>query len=114
MEIPQYVWEIIETEVQKTQHGTVTLIAQDGCLVQIDKEEKIRLSRPEVAKRGGINEAAETKLNRKNLRLRITQVLHGLRFGQVVIVIKDNKVVQIEKMEKHRVNDLTGLFGEGI
>lgn len=114
MDVAEYVWEIIETEVAKTRHGTVTLIAQDGRLIQIDKVEKIRLSPVEPVQGQGGNAAAETKLNRGQFRRSISEVLQGLRFGQVSIVIKDSRVVQIEKAEKHRVSDLKGLFGEGI
>jgi hypothetical protein len=114
MDIPENVWEIIEDEVAKTQHGTVTLIAQDGRLIQLDKVEKIRLNPVEPARRQADSAAAEPKLNRRQFRRSLSEVLQGLRFGQVTVVIKDNKVVQIEKAEKHRVTDLSGLFGEGI
>jgi hypothetical protein len=53
-------------------------------------------------------------VEQENLRRRISEILSGLRFGQVVIVLKDGKVVQIERIEKHRVTSLEGLFGEGI
>lgn len=55
----------------------------------------------------------EKKRSPQNLRLQVTTALKDLRFGQVVLVLKDNSVVQIERVEKHRVNDLTG-FGDGI
>lgn len=111
MEVPEHVWGIIEAEVSKTQHGTVTLIAQDGRLIQIDKTEKIRLNQLETGRKEG---GPEARLNSVQFRRRIGEVLQGLRFGQVSIVIKENKVVQIEKAEKQRMSDLTGLFGEGI
>ncbi|MDR3592035.1 MAG: YezD family protein [Negativicutes bacterium] len=115
MDVPEQVWEIIEAEVGKIRHGMVTLIAQDGRLIQIDKTEKIRLIPAEtVPRQGGGKAEVEPRLNSRQFRQSIGEVLQGLRFGQVVIVIKDNKVVQIEKAEKRRFSDLAGLFGEGI
>ncbi|MBP2649516.1 MAG: hypothetical protein H6Q74_341 [Firmicutes bacterium] len=113
MEIPGYVWDIITTEVQKIQHGTLTLIAQDGLLIQIDRIEKIRLTKPEASKPKKLK-PPESKLNSETLRLRLSEVLKDLRYGQVVIAIKDNKIAQIERLEKQRVDNLVGLFGDGI
>jgi len=113
MDIPQHSWEIIEAEIVSTGHGTVALIVQDSRLVQMDKTEKIRLvslgtekSKPPVRK-------AEN-LNRRTLRQQIGALLDGLQFGQIVVIVKDNQVSQIEKLEKQRIADLSGLFGEGI
>lgn len=111
MEIKQSVWEVIETEIYGTGHGTVTLIVQDGRLLQVDTAKKIRLS-PDSQLKTRAEQPDEAL--RKKLRPRISQVLQGLKFGQIVICVKDNKVSQIERLEKHRLNDLQGLYGEGI
>ena len=33
----------------------------------------------------------------------IQQALHGLRFGQVTIIVQDGRVIQIDRMERHRL-----------
>lgn len=48
------------------------------------------------------------------LRNRIVEAVHGLKFGQVVIVIKDGKVTQIERTEKQRFTGVEGIYGDGI
>jgi len=41
----------------------------------------------------------------------ITQMLEGIRFGSIEIIIHDNKVVQIERKEKIRP-DVLGVLGK--
>ena len=113
MEIADDLWAFVESEIQRIHHGTVTLIVQDGRLIQLDKAEKIRLNPADMAKVIEAGSAPGKKQGPQQLRARIAQALRGLRFGQLVIVLKDNSVVQIEKVEKHRVSDLAG-FGDGI
>jgi hypothetical protein len=48
------------------------------------------------------------------LRAEITKALAGLQYGQLVILIKDGKVVQIDRTEKKRLPNLQGVCGEGI
>ncbi|CUH97083.1 hypothetical protein P22_3209 [Propionispora sp. 2/2-37] len=48
------------------------------------------------------------------LRNRIVEAVQGLKFGQVVIVIKDGKVTQIERTEKQRFTGVEGIYGDGI
>ena len=35
----------------------------------------------------------------------IARALRDLRFGQVTVVIHDGRVVQVERVEKHRLKD---------
>ena len=109
MEISLSTWVVIEEGVKKTAFGTVTLIIQDAVLLQIDIAEKIRLVRGEQPKR-----PVPASFDSSSFRRRITKTLQGLRFGEVVIVVKDNSVVQIEKLEKYRINEMDGLYGAGI
>lgn len=112
MEIPEKTWKVIMEEVFSTFHGTVTLIVQDGRLIQIDKTEKIRLTPEPQEKAKGrltLNENPHT-----NLRLKLGMMLNVLRYGQIIIVVRDNVVTQIERLEKYRVSDWEGTFGEGI
>ncbi len=32
----------------------------------------------------------------------ILQALHGLRFGQVTVIVQDGRVMQIDRTERHR------------
>ncbi|MBP1764218.1 MAG: hypothetical protein H6Q65_1276 [Firmicutes bacterium] len=113
MEIAKSVWQIIETEIQGIGHGTVTLIVQDGRLIQIDKTEKIRLVSDSPGKARKIAKSSEDP-QLTNLRLRIGKALAELQYGQIVIVIKNHQITQIERLEKYRVGAMEGLFGEGI
>ena len=112
MEIPSHDWAVVENHIFGTTHGTVTLIIQDGKLIQLDKTEKIRFGDKQQGPRPP---AAQPGCNLKSkLRLRINQESKNLKFGQIIVVIKDGKITQIEKLEKHRVSGLEGLFGDGI
>ena len=35
----------------------------------------------------------------------INNLLRGLRYGTILIVVQDGKIIQIEKTEKHRLKD---------
>jgi hypothetical protein len=35
----------------------------------------------------------------------IRDSLHGLRYGQVTIIVQDGRVIQIDRMERHRFNN---------
>lgn len=48
------------------------------------------------------------------LRAKIAQAIKGLGYGQVAIVIKNGKVVQIERTEKERFSGVEGRYGDGI
>ncbi|MDR3565797.1 MAG: YezD family protein [Negativicutes bacterium] len=113
MEIANDVWDLVEAEIQKICHGTVSLIVQDGRLIQLDKAEKIRLNPRELAQKTGVCLAAGQDAKSQSLRIPLAAALKGVRFGQVVVVLKDGNVVQIERVEKQRVNDWMG-FGAGI
>jgi len=45
---------------------------------------------------------------------RINSALKGLRYGSVVLTIHDSKIVQIERIEKNRFEDLYLENGDGI
>jgi hypothetical protein len=45
---------------------------------------------------------------------RINTALKGIRFGSVVLTIHDSRIVQIERIEKSRFDDLFLENGEGI
>ena len=62
-------------------------------------------------------ELAATSKNSKNsaeLQKMILEAIGGLKYGQVVFVVKNGKVVQVERTDKSRVTGLEGIFGDGI
>lgn len=53
------------------------------------------------------NESKNIKIQQTALiASQITQMLQGIRFGSIEIIIHDNKVVQIERKEKLRPDAL--------
>lgn len=51
---------------------------------------------------------------RAAIRAKIADSIKGLRYGQVTIIIKNGKVVQIERTEKERFTGVEGRYGDGI
>ncbi|MCI5479835.1 MAG: YezD family protein [Lachnospiraceae bacterium] len=47
----------------------------------------------------------QTKITREDL-LKIKAFIESVRFGSVSVIIQDGKIVQIEKNEKMRLNNL--------
>lgn len=92
-------------------YGDMTLIAQNFRLVQIERNEKIRPS--DMEEYGNIIKES-CKNDYTTLCRKIQQQFHGLEYGQVVVVVKDGKIVQVERTEKYRFQNFTGLDGEGI
>lgn len=48
------------------------------------------------------------------IKAEITKALAGLKYGQLVIVIKGGKMVQLDRTEKRRLPPIEGIDGEGI
>ena len=59
------------------------------------------------------NNSEKIILNEKALA-RISAALRGIRFGSVTITIHDARIVQIERIEKSRFDDLAVEHGGGI
>ena len=99
--------------LSSTYHGNVTLIYQDSRLVQIERNEKIRPSELN-------NESHQLFQGLKGnydvpaVRERILAAFDKLEYGQVVIVIKDGRIIQIDRTEKQRFPTLVGVYGDGI
>jgi hypothetical protein len=104
--------EQIMAIVKDIGHGNITLMTQNFRLIQIERNEKIRPcdletpAKPEKNIRRGCNYAAA--------RAGILEACQALEYGQVVIVIKNGKIVQIDRTEKQRFPSLVGLNGDGI
>lgn len=45
---------------------------------------------------------------------RINSALKGIRYGSLILTIHDSRIVQIERIEKSRFDDLYLTDGEGI
>jgi hypothetical protein len=61
----------------------------------------------------------ENNLNEKHggvdrVSTRINAALRGLRYGSVILTVHDARIVQIERIEKSRFDDLYLEDGEGI
>ena len=110
MAIKPEILEVVEDATARIGFGTVTLIVQDGHLIQMDKTEKVRF----VPDRGKAQPGLIQKASMEGLRGKIVSSLEGLQYGQVTFVIKDGSIVQIERTEKRRVPVLQGVYGEGI
>ena len=46
--------------------------------------------------------ATEVKLTRQQIET-INNLLSGLKFGNIVLIVQDGKIIQIDKTEKHRL-----------
>ena len=46
--------------------------------------------------------ATEVELTRQQIET-INNLLSGLRFGNIVLIVQDGKIIQIDKTEKHRL-----------
>ncbi|SEP27549.1 MULTISPECIES: YezD family protein [Propionispora] len=66
------------------------------------------------AKKEAVSQEAANQAKSQALRKRIAEAVDGLKFGQVVIVIKDGKVTQLDRTEKQRFTGVEGIYGDGI
>ena len=87
--------------------GELILVAQDARLVQIERNEKIRiLQNAPACERKSPDEKGLSFIEDQ-----IKASFKSLDYGQLVIVIKDGKVKQIDRTIRSR---FTGMDGEGI
>lgn len=69
-----------------------------------------------MEKKSKADSAATTKNSKQSAELQkmILEAVGGLKYGQVVFVIKNGKVVQVERTDKSRITGLEGIYGDGI
>ena len=103
----------IITIISSTFHGNVSLTVQDGRLVQIDRNEKIRPWGLNGAKQETTG-PSKGKFDLPAVRMKIAESFEKLEYGQVVIVIKEGRMIQIDRTEKQRFSALVGTYGDGI
>lgn len=108
---PAQALAVIDQSIQNINFGEIVLVVQDGHIVQIERTERILISNKKNAQateRGGKAEEAN------RLREKILEELSHLKYGQLVVKIKDGKAIQIEKTEKRRFPEVEGVYGDGI
>ncbi len=103
----------IMTILNNTFHGNVALIYQDSRLVQIERNEKIRPAELN-GKSCELPQGLKENCDLPGVRARILEAFENMEYGQVVIVIKEGRIIQIDRTEKQRFAALVGLYGDGI
>ena len=112
--LPSQVVEIIESFLHNVQYGQLILVIQDGIVVKIEKIEKIEKFIISTKMRERRYEKRENSLTKHPLQNKILTELQNIRYGQLVIRLDKGQIEQIEKTEKRRINELEGLYGDGI
>lgn len=105
---PEIAQRIVKA-IQDISFGSVTLVFQDGKLIQMEKMEKIRFCEE---KKGSCSQPKPDFPG--IIESRIRGCLSGLQYGQVVINVRGGSIAQIERIEKKRYLSLHGVDGEGI
>lgn len=102
------VWEKIQSAIPVISYGSITLVFQDGKPIQIEITEKIRCT-DLTAKTPRMECPAAVA---GSIKPAIIKAGDGLMYGQLIIQIKDGKVIQIDRIDRKRL--LQGIDGEGI
>ncbi|WP_222930947.1 YezD family protein [Selenomonas ruminis] len=106
-EVPHDVMTEILRILQTISYGEVVLVAQDGILVQVEWNEKLRMDCFGVPSQVQV----WSEKQRQHISEHVKQEFGRLQYGRLVIVVKRGDIVQMERTEKQR---FTGLDGEGI
>ena len=101
---------VVERLIKDTVFGSLVLAVQDSRVVHLERNEKFQFP---IQKRnaGGKSQSPQTTAT---ILQGIRAALAGLQFGQVVVKIQEGRILQIDRTEKRRVPDLTGISGDGI
>jgi len=105
--------ELIEKSVRSIKFGSIILIIQDGYIIQLEKNEQIRIDPANLVKYLQDNKDEVSHAN-SNIGSRILSVVQDLHYGQVVILIKDGNVIQVDRTDKQRIANWQGINGDGI
>jgi len=108
------VLDLIGTLICDIQFGAITLIIQDGHIIQVERNEKIRMDAANLAR---VVQGNRTKLSQSviaEVHNRVLQTVRDMQYGQVVIQIKEGAVVQIDRTDRQRFTKMQGIHGEGI
>lgn len=102
---------LVERLIKETKLGSLTFIVQDSHVIQLERHEKYQFSnRPQKVEARPRLKLVET---RQPLE-RIQNALAGIQFGQVVVKVQAGRIVQIDRTEKQRLQELVGVGGDGI
>jgi hypothetical protein len=107
--ISDNILRFIENAIISNNLGTVTMVAQDGILVQVATTEKIPVDDSELELAPPTAKACDPRMRGK-----IYQALLGLQFGQVTIFVDKGRITRVERDERIRWRQTHGLDGDGI
>lgn len=96
--------------VNSINHGTITFTVQDGRLLQLERNDTIRLD----ALGKGVTSRLLTPDQAQRLQKRLQDELKNMQFGQILLHIRGGLIAQIERTEKQRYSGLEGIYGDGI
>ncbi|MDR0354523.1 MAG: YezD family protein [Deltaproteobacteria bacterium] len=102
--------EAVMELLKKTFHGQLTLLVQNRKVVQVERRENFN---PEELT-GEVPGLSPENFNAQIVKNKVVQALKGLEFGQVILMVKKGRLVQIERLTKERFANLQGLGGDGI
>jgi hypothetical protein len=95
--------------LKRTYHGQIIIINQNYRVVQIERKENFSPDELQNPSLGLVDVGKPDQLVKK-----LREALAGLEYGQVSLVIKKGRLVQIERLQKVRLSDVQGLGGDGI
>lgn len=105
----QWINEVIEQSLGLVRFGVLTIVVQDGHVVQVERTETFQ-ARTLAAEKPVTPD--ESMIRR--VRQHVAAVISEMRYGEIRIKIGNGRVSQIEKVEKRRLENLFGLDGAGI
>ena len=101
----------VERLIKETVFGSLVLVVQDSRVVQVERNEKFQFP---LKRQGATEKARGLQTASRAYMAGIHAALSGLQFGQVAVKIQEGRIMQIDRTEKRRVPDLTGISGDGI
>jgi hypothetical protein len=101
----------IERLIKETTFGSLLLVVQDSRVVQVERNEKFQFPAP---RKSSANLLHRVPPSGQEALSELSAALKGLQFGQIVVKIQEGRAVQIDRTEKRRFPDLTGISGDGI
>lgn len=92
-------------------HGEIIMSIQNFSVIQIERKEKIRLTDLAIYEK---HHKEASQMDYTLVCRKIQKEFQNLEFGNIVVVIKSGRVVQVERTVKQRFQSFTGMDGEGI
>ena len=104
--------EILEKLILGTSWGSLTVVVQDGCIVQLERNEKFQFGQKRNFSH--LKEISDSGGCRGSVLRQIQTALIGIQFGQLMLKIQEGRIVQIDRTEKQRMIEWTGTSGDGL